>query len=373
MMEMLIKLLFITIALYTEIIDLPLISIVVLNYNGKGILKNCIDSIENATYPQDKKEIIIVDNNSSDGSKDLIHKIGSSNNNIKLKLNNENLGWSGGNNEGIKLSKGEIIFIISNDVQVEENFFMEATSLYLTNRAIGIQQPLSISSKDKISIDSGANYIDRFGYWYGYIPNTDEPIPIFFAEGMAFSFKREVLLAIGPLDQNYFMMFDDLDFSWRARLFGFEVYLNPKSKIFHSRGGTVGNGIFRNKDFLHISTTRNHLATLYKNLEFTNYLLSFVVVVSVEIGKTLFLIAKGQYRVAKGILKGVFFFFLELNKYKISRKFIQNNRIVSDKMIKKSMHSFSIIFQIFQYKGWISNQRFFKKIEDMEGRIFENS
>lgn len=103
----------------------PSCSVIVLNYYGEQVIKDTIESLLKLNYPKTKYEIIIVDNNSQDNSKEILTKYSKQYPNIKLFFQNRNLGFSKGNNVGIKKAKGEFVALLNNDCVVEKNWLKE--------------------------------------------------------------------------------------------------------------------------------------------------------------------------------------------------------------------------------------------------------
>lgn len=99
-------------------------TVIILNYFGEKVLRNTIDSLLALNYPKDRYEIIIVDNNSSDKSREIINQYTEQEKNIKPLFLNENRGFAGGNNEGIKIAKGEYVILLNNDCVVERNWLL---------------------------------------------------------------------------------------------------------------------------------------------------------------------------------------------------------------------------------------------------------
>lgn len=312
----------------------PLISVLVVNLNGKKWLQKCMPSVLNSDYPQ--IEIIVVDNGSVDGSVEFLKENYSK---IKVVQLNKNIGWSPANNEGMKLARGNIIVCLSNDMEVHPKWLKEIEKVMNSDPKIGIIQCNSLSMWDRKTLDSSMNYLDRFGYSYGYAP-SNHPQEVFFAEGMAFAVKEEVVKNIGMLDDYYFMEYDDMDFSWRARLAGYKVYFLPSAIVYHARGGTVGRTYFQRINNVEWYT-RNHFVTIIKNYEIKNLIKVFSAVLTIEIAKILYLlIIKRNRKLAFAALKGIF---QVVKDYKIilkKRKEVQKIRKISDKEVMKYMHPF---------------------------------
>ncbi len=136
----------------------PLISIIVLNYNAGNLLLDCIESIKKSSY--ENIEILVVDNISSDGSQIRCKEKFSD---IKLIQNEENLGYCGGNNVGIKEANGEFIVILNPDTIVEPNWINE---LLIAQKEFGdaLYQPKILSLNEENIIQSTGNMLQVFGF-----------------------------------------------------------------------------------------------------------------------------------------------------------------------------------------------------------------
>src|SRR3989344_9257827 len=121
----------------------PLVSIVILNWNGKEHLARCLRSLARITYAP--VEIIVVDNHSSDGSVAMARKKFPR---VLLVENQTNRGFSGGNNDGIRASRGMFIFIFNNDTQVEKSFLEPLVRLMEADSSIGCVQPKLVYGND---------------------------------------------------------------------------------------------------------------------------------------------------------------------------------------------------------------------------------
>ncbi len=317
----------------------PLASIIVVSYNGRKWLEKCFESVVKTDYPN--FEIVFVDNGPVFGEDaDYVEKRWGKRVKFQFIRAKSNLGWAKGNNFGFKKAKGEIIAPLSNDLQVKKNWLKELVDLLLSNPRIGIVQCNVHRLDDKRKVDSGMNYLDRFGYSYGYAP-AGKPTPVFFAEGMSFAFKKEVLEQIGDFDEYFFMEYDDMDFCWRARLAGWEVYFAPKSIVYHAGGGTVGAFYLQRRPSNVTQYLRNHLVALIKHHQLKNLLFALPVTMMIEAAKIPFFFFTGNFRFSLAAALGFGQFFRDLPLILRKRKAVQKLRRVSDKEIFKMMHPFS--------------------------------
>ncbi|NJE55733.1 glycosyltransferase, partial [Thermococcus sp. 21S9] len=126
--------------------------------------EKCIPSVLQSDYPRDKMEIILVDNGSTDGSADFARSLLQKEQiNFKIIENNENKGWSPANNQGARVATGEILLFLSNDMEVDKNWIKEIVKIFSLDPKAGVVQCNSISMWDRKTLDSGMNYLDRFG------------------------------------------------------------------------------------------------------------------------------------------------------------------------------------------------------------------
>ena len=210
-----------------------LVSIVVLNYNAGKLLLNCIESIKKSSYQN--IEILVVDNISSDNSQIECKKKFPD---IKLIQNDENLGYCGGNNVGIKKAEGEFIIILNPDTIVETNWIDELLNAQ-KEFGDGLYQPKILSLNEENTIQSTGNMLHIFGFGFArdkgnkVIERKEEIEKVGYASGTCLFTTRKVLDKIGLLDEFLFLYHDDLDLGWRGAQIGINSFYVPKSKIYH--------------------------------------------------------------------------------------------------------------------------------------------
>jgi len=216
------------------------VAVIIVNYNGKRHIEDCLDSVLRQTYgPYD---IILVDNGSRDGSVELA---GERFPQVKIIRNRANLGFARANNIGIRyaLEKGCDYFVFLNyDTVVEEDFLEELVRCAKRNAQVGIcQSKIYLYSEDKPgriinSIGNEAHFLG-FGFCGGFgeedSQKYEQDREITFASGAAMLVRREVLEKIGLFDEDFFLYQEDLDLCMRARLAGWRVLLASASKVHH--------------------------------------------------------------------------------------------------------------------------------------------
>lgn len=250
-------------------------SIIVLNYKGLKETLECLDSlrkVKNKNF-----DIIVIDNGSQDGSKEELSKISD----IHFIASNKNLGYSGGNNLGIKraLKNGaEGVVILNNDTVVDPGFL---NTLEEDRSIADILSPKiyfykgNEFHKDKYKKKDLGNVI-----WYaggkidwsniiGIHEGVDEvdqgqfnqPNEIEFATGACIFVKKEVFEKIGLFEEKYFLYLEDMDFCVRAKKADFRIFFEPRSVIWHKNASSSGGSGSALQDYY---ITRNRLLFAFK-------------------------------------------------------------------------------------------------------------
>lgn len=221
-------------------IKYPKLYIIILNWNGGKYLLSCLNSLRKVKSKIARLEFLIVDNNSTDASvKNVIKKFP----NIKIIKNLKNLGYSGGNNVGIKyaLKQGaDYILLLNPDTQVDNKFIDPLLESLEKNKKNGIAGPKtykkSLSSK---LISNAGNFLDRYlngkDLGNGKLDKGqyDSVFLTDYVSGTAMLIKKIVFKKIGYFDERFFLYYEDVDFCLRAKVKGFESCFVQKSLIFH--------------------------------------------------------------------------------------------------------------------------------------------
>lgn len=223
---------------------LPLVYIIIINYNNYQDTIECIGSLEKISYKN--FEILIIDNNSSN---DSINKIKASFNKYETIQLKDNLGFAGGNNVGIKKAMeddADFILLLNNDTIVETNFLDEMINSFYNNaKNVGIVGPKIYSYYNKqLSEDTGN--IDFFKFTtnnnsYNKNKNKYElGQEVNFISGCCMLIKKEVFDTVGFLPEEYFMYYEDTDFCTKALEKEFKILYNPKALIYHKESSSTG-------------------------------------------------------------------------------------------------------------------------------------
>lgn len=212
---------------------LNFVCIIIVNLNGRDYLKDCLNSIKNNTKYESYK-VIVVDNNSNDGSQNLIK---SKFKWVDLIENKSNRGFSGGNNDGIKYAiknyNPRYFYLLNNDTLVEIGWLDEVVKIVDSDDRIGIVGSKQLTFERNPSVFS-AGWINSFRVKY-YFGNQEKNVE--WVSGAGFIIKKEVIEKIGLLDEMYNpIYYEESDWERRAILNGFKIVHCPKSIFLHKGG-----------------------------------------------------------------------------------------------------------------------------------------
>ena len=175
-----------------------LVSIIIPHWNGIDVLSECIDSLNNTKYSN--FEIIVVDNASSD---DSVKWINNNHPNIIIVENDQNYGYAGGCNRGIKISQGEYIVFLNNDTIVTPDFISEMIPIIEKDDKIAICQSLLL--KPDKSIDSSGDFIDHLGVVYNSTTKINDVRKISSARGASMLIRKKIFGILEGFDEKFFV------------------------------------------------------------------------------------------------------------------------------------------------------------------------
>ncbi|MFC1521122.1 glycosyltransferase family 2 protein [Elusimicrobiota bacterium] len=322
-----------------SLIHQSLCSIVVVTYNGKALLERFLPSIMNQDYPN--FEVVIVDNASQDGSIEFIEK-----NYPKAVLvkSNENLGTAEGSNLGARHTKGDYIFWVSNDMELEPHFLSYLIETAQSDDQIGIttckMRRITADGQKLNIIDSVGSDLDVFGFPKARgiaeedTGQLDFKTEVFFSFGGAMLIKKNVLDHIGGYDPAVFTLADDIDLSWRARLAGYKVVADPRAVLYHRVSATLSAISRGQRRFL---SERNTLRMILKNYSLLTLLWILPGYFMLLAGEILFYCMIGKFEVAKGVLRALGWNIFLLSETMSLRRDVQKLRKAGDNIIRGYM------------------------------------
>lgn len=244
----------------------PLVSVIILNYNGKKWLEKCLPSWRKEIYPA--KEIIVVNNGSTDDSAAYVKEKFPE---VKLLEIHPNRGFAGGNNIGVKAAKGKYVLILNNDTTVTTNFLQPVIDKMEKNPNIGVLQPQMRNMIRKDCHDAVASFYTSTGflYHYGYMQSIkneqyNQQFQCYSIKGAGMFMRREDYLRLGGFDEDFVCYFEESDLCHRVWLNGKKVVYYPESYMYHYGGGDMS--IMEKSETTVFRAFRNRYISYIKNL-----------------------------------------------------------------------------------------------------------
>jgi GT2 family glycosyltransferase len=329
--------------------ETPYVEVIMVNFNGKADLASCLPSLFKTDYPN--FDTIIVDNASTDGSLEMLQEICKHERKLKIIRSTKNIGFASANNLALKYVKGDFIVLLNCDSTVSPNWLKELVAIMANDEAVGICQSKLLSLFNQKIIDSVGDMVHPSGM---SVPRGmgeedmgkyDNEREIFSARGAAMIIRRSLIAEIGFFDPDYFMSYEDIDLSWRARLAGYEVKLAPESVVYH-RGFDMYDDAYLVKIY---NTYKNIYMTLIKNYEIGNLLRFMPQLVAVNLLKILsFMTMSGdllarfvpfrfRLRLMLNLLKAPFHVVRNFPTIWMKRMHVQHMRKIPDNVIMSAM------------------------------------
>lgn len=220
---------------------MPRVSVIILNYDGRRWLPPCLDAIA-AQRDAPVFETIVVDNGSTDGSIDLVRTGYPS---MTLVETGANLGFAAGNNAGARAAAGEWLVFLNNDTIADERWLASLWQAQLDHPECALVTSKLVFLHDPAIVDSaGDGYLragGAFKHGHGaHASSFAQSREVFGACGGAFMIARDLYTALGGFDPRFFMVYEDVDLSYRARLLGHRVWYAADAIVAHAGSGSLG-------------------------------------------------------------------------------------------------------------------------------------
>ncbi len=221
----------------------PPLSVVVVNWNRRELLRACLRSLMKQTKVQFR--LIVVDNGSTDGSAEMVSSEFPA---AVLIRNRKNLGFCQANNQGIRAAGGERIALLNNDAEAEPEFLFELERVFDGDDEIGMAAAKIVMFSDPRRIDKaghliwpdGQNRGRGTGAWdAGQFEQQEE---VLWPDGCGAMYRRSMLDEIGGFDEDFFAYGDDAELGLRARIAGWKCIYNPRAVVRHHHSSTLGTG-----------------------------------------------------------------------------------------------------------------------------------
>ena len=218
-----------------------LLTVVIPNWNGAHHLPVCLDALRRQTYP--RVEVILVDNASSDGSRDLLAQAYPE---VRLLALSENRGFAGACNAGILASKGDLVALLNNDTEADPRWAAVVVDTFARHPEAGLvaSKMLLFDRRDTFHTAGDFYRLDGIpgnrGVWQRDAGQFDREEYVFSACGGSAAYRRSMLDQIGLLDEDFYFSCEDVDLAWRAQLAGWKCIYAPTAVVYHKLKATGG-------------------------------------------------------------------------------------------------------------------------------------
>ncbi len=303
----------------------PLISIIIINWNGSEVLSTCLESLKHQRYKH--VETVVWDNNSSDASHAIVKKYPKT----RWLPHKKNVGFSLANTLAVKHTKGKYILLLNNDTIVTRDFLSRLVEVLETNPTVGVVQPMLLykgnpNYKDG-SINSIGAYLTPTGFLYypeyGKMPKkkNSSTMPVYSAYGACMLTRRSVIQKVGLFDTDFFAYFEESDFCHRVWLAGYSVVSDCSSFIYH-----IGSVSTKKHNFSNIlfHSYKNRLCSYIKNFSKASLARVGAVHVFFSLLMIVLYIVRGKFSLAGAIVRAFLWNFEFLDKNLKKRKIVQN-------------------------------------------------
>lgn len=254
--------------------NLPSVSIVILNWNGKNFLEKFLPSVMATTYKN--FSVVVGDNASAD---DSITFLQTQYPDIEIIKNDTNEGFARGYNLVLQKVVADYYVLLNSDVEVTNGWLQPIISLMEKDSKIAACQPKILQYGNQQTFEyAGASggWIDKLGYPFARgrifdscekdIGQYNDAVPCFWASGAAMVIRSQLFHKMGGLDDYFFAHQEEIDLCWRLQNAGNTIYVQPASVVFHVGGGTLP----KNNSLKTYLNFRNNLVLLYKNMPVAN-------------------------------------------------------------------------------------------------------
>lgn len=335
----------------------PRTAVIVINYNGENLLGESLSSLSEQSYPN--YQIYLSDSNSEDNSVAFVKKNFPR---VKVLASNKNLGCAGLSNFAVSRTKEEYIILMSNDMKFDKNCVAELVKTVQKDPKIGIASSVLVKyqkdpQKNGYVIDNAGMDMDIYGFNFPHLNGRlfsqipQKTFEVFASCGGSFCIRREVYEQASGFDKVFFYLSDDIDLSWRVRLLGYKIVVNPKSFLYHRQSVTLGQ-IKRIKT--RFISERNILRMILKNYSKLSLIKILPRYFLLELGEFFYYLLTLRVNMSLAILKAFWWNLINLKDTLKQRKNIQTKRRVKDdkilKMLSKQSYKFFILLNTLKKK-----------------------
>jgi GT2 family glycosyltransferase len=308
----------------------PLISVVIPNWNGAHLLPTCLDSLRRQSYAE--REIIVVDNASTDGSLELLARDYPD---VRVVSLPRNTGFTGACNAGIRASHSEFVALLNSDTQADERWLAEVVAAFERRPEAGLVASKMLLFDRRDTLHTAGDFVrldgtpGNRGVWQRDVGQFDREEYVFSACGGSAAYRRAMLDEIGLLDEDFFFSLEDVDLAWRAQLAGWKCVFAPKAVVYHKLAATGGGPTASFYD------GRNMLWVIAKNYPGSLWKRHWREVLGAQLRITGEALRAWRGEAARARLRGQLAGLLGLPRLLRKRRAIQSSRRVSDEYLRQ--------------------------------------
>ena len=316
--------------------DQPLVSLITINYNSLEVTMEMLDSVRKLSYPN--LELIVVDNASKENPESILC---SKYPEVIYIRSEENLGFSGGNNLGIKASKGTFLYFINNDTELIDGAIELLIDLFDTVENLGAVSPLIYyhpdlhTEKGELIQYAGTTPVNpltarnkTIGAGEIDTGQFDQAHPTSYVHGAAMMVPRKIIEKVGMMPDEFFLYYEELDWCEQIRNAGYKIYIEPRAKIYHKESISIGKLSTLKTYYL----TRNRILFTRRHRSDMEIFLFSLFLIFVTLPKNLIVyLIKGEWQHARVFLKAIFWHLKPESKRafkalpQLSARFVKNN------------------------------------------------
>jgi len=280
----------------------PLVSVVIVNWNGRAHLERCLTALSRQTL--DHFEIVVVDNGSTDGSAEMVRERFPE---VRVIRNPGNLGFAAGNNAGIAASVAPFVATLNNDTEPRPDWLERLLAPALKDTTVGMVASKMLFAHRPGTINSAGIALDLAGIAWdrlGGEPDDggDAAEEVFGPCAGAALYRRAMLDEIGLFDEDFFAYLEDVDLAWRARLAGWRCIYVPTAVVSHVHSATGVEG----SPFKSYHLGRNKLWTIAKNYPSPQLFLALPLVLGYDLAAAAYgLLKRRDLAGLKGRIAGI--------------------------------------------------------------------
>ena len=312
----------------------PKVTVIIPHCGGEQILSHCLKSLQKTARSDFK--VLIVDNGSTDGSREMIQKEFPE---VRIVESAVNLGFAGGCNLGIRSSQSPYVVLLNNDTEVTPGWLCPMINAAESDPTVAAVQPKMLSFHDRRRYDyagAAGGEMDIFGYPFAWgrlfdsletdAGQYDEKRDVFWATGAATLLRRSALNHVGLLDESFFAHMEEIDLNWRFHWAGYRIVFVPDAVVYHQAGGTLNQNRYRKMVLNH----RNSLLTILRNHTFLTLLWMLPFRLMLELLTVVISIIKAQPKRAVAVFTGFLGVLVKWKTVTEGRKRVREIRSISE-------------------------------------------